>query len=322
MTSQIIKNRKGFTLVELLVVIAIIGILVALLLPAVQAAREAARRSQCQNRLKQASLACLLFESARGHLPSSSTTVDGEGIGYVAQILPYHENENLHDLIDYTVSYRDQKNYIARNTPLPEFRCPSQAAYDPVYESGEAGNTINNPESPLRTHFVAIQGATIDCPAPRLRSQPYYEMDSICHTNGGNAINGLIYPMSDLELRKVVDGTSNTMMLGEMSWMVQIQRGWITGVSSVRWAYTSKNVKYQLRVAGRRPPIPELPDLGVTEADPDYLSNNTSLGSLHPGGAHIGMGDGSVHFISEDTSEIVLRALASRSVGEIFESPF
>src|SRR5690606_35658312 len=94
---QFLRHQSGFTLVELLVVIAIIGILVALLLPAVQAAREAARRSQCLNNIKQLSLGCHMHADNHKHFPASA---NGAGASYVAQILPYIEQGNVFDMID------------------------------------------------------------------------------------------------------------------------------------------------------------------------------------------------------------------------------
>jgi len=304
----------GFTLVELLVVIAIIGILIALLLPAVQAAREAARRTQCSNQLRQLALACMNFESAQRHLPSASTAKEGDGFSLIAQTMPYHENEAFHDLINFDVSWRDDSNLDVRSTPIPEFKCPSQEPDEPVYLL----SSPNSPASPLRTHYVGIHGANdTGCPPA---SSSIYDMykrtDGSYFCNGGGyAVNGLIYPGSDLPLSRVTDGQSNTMMIGEMSWNVDIQRGWIVGLSSTVWTYTSKNVRWQIGLAGKRPDDP-------LAKDPNFESNDDSLGSNHPGGTHVAMGDGSVQFLTDTTSEFVLRAMASRSNGENYVNPF
>src|SRR5262245_46024321 len=137
--------KRAFTLVELLVVIAIIGILVALLLPAVQAAREAARRTQCLNRLKQISLDCLNQEISKGYFPSAAkcdlepgTTVDSPTYtcwSYLAQVMSYMEEQTFKDALNMKYDWQrdtsDGPQYppnktLLYNTPIPQFRCPSE----------------------------------------------------------------------------------------------------------------------------------------------------------------------------------------------------
>ena len=119
-----VHPRLGFTLVELLVVIAIIGILVALLLPAIQAARESARRTQCRNQIRQVGLAIINYETAKR---SSFRSSIGPGpMAISPAVLGYFEEQNLHDLIDFTVRWSDPKNDKVRDKPLPFLRCPSQ----------------------------------------------------------------------------------------------------------------------------------------------------------------------------------------------------
>ena len=311
------NNKSGFTLVELLVVIAIIGVLIALLLPAVQAAREAARRAQCSNQLRQLALACLNFESSRKRLPSGSTEPEGNGYSMLAQTMPYHENESFHDLIDFENDWRHDNNCDARRTPVPEFKCPSQEDEEPVFLF--LLSTLRSAASPLRTHYVGIHGANdTGCPPDPTSIYKMYrkKSDNSYYCNGGGyAINGMIYPESELPISRVTDGMTNTMMIGEMSWDVAIQRGWIVGLSSSVWTYNSKNVRWQIGLAGKRQD-----DLLIE--DPNFENNDYSLGSLHPGGTHVAMGDASVHFLNDTASVLVLRAMASRSDGETYESPF
>src|SRR5210317_1846710 len=130
-----IARRRGFTLVELLVVIAIIGLLVARLLPADQAAREAARRASCQNNLKQIGIAVLNFESSMGHMPAGST-VPGTSIGgpyystWTIDILPYMEEQSLYDIWVKDEPLSGQANRILVQTPVTVYECPSDIELD------------------------------------------------------------------------------------------------------------------------------------------------------------------------------------------------
>ena len=120
------KRRNAFTLVELLVVIAIIGILIALLLPAVQAAREAARRAQCNNNLKQMGLALHNYhDSYKKFPPGNMSGLVFSGISIHARLLPYLEQKNVQDLINFGVPYNDPTNDMARLSPVSLFLCPS-----------------------------------------------------------------------------------------------------------------------------------------------------------------------------------------------------
>src|SRR3954447_23712698 len=158
MDSRIVRvtgtKLRGFTLVELLVVIAIIGILVALLLPAIQAARESARRTQCKNQIRQVGLAILNYEVARKQFSSSI----GPGpYGYIASILGYFEEQSLRDLIDTSVRWSDPKNDRMRDKALPFLRCPTQVAAEPtqIYDVG-LGNSFQSLDTPLRAHYYAV----------------------------------------------------------------------------------------------------------------------------------------------------------------------
>src|SRR5690606_1014580 len=165
------RVRRAFTLVELLVVIAIIGILVALLLPAVQAAREAARRSSCQNNEKQIALACLNFESTYGTLPAGSINADGDqesGMGWPVSILPFVEEStvNAETVAKYrTVDDLYSGSYDELNTLLlPSYRCPSNPDIDNQRE--KFGNADRKPMS-----YVGVMGSYFSrtgvCPSTR-----------------------------------------------------------------------------------------------------------------------------------------------------------
>ena len=277
----------GFTLVELLVVIAIIGILVALLLPAIQAAREAARRNDCANRIRQIGIACHNYHDAKGQLPPHGDYPTA--LSSQARILPFMENKNVHDLVDQTTHWRDQKNSVAVLTPLPMYRCPSQQSLR--MDGHGPPDLVHRPgtlESDLRCHYMGIMGArpgpadpsidgSGDCPVSssgggggrggrgggssssyEWPESTYYQYSCALtggdSNSGGVATNGTIFPRSDVQLGKITDGTSNTMMYGECSWVIGSQYPWIVGAvtwgnqptGAYGWVANAKNVYYPI----------------------------------------------------------------------------
>jgi prepilin-type N-terminal cleavage/methylation domain-containing protein len=349
--------RAGFTLVELLVVIAIIGVLVALLLPAIQAAREAARRSDCLNRIRQLALAAHNYESANKKLPEhgtvimKGTTLTG-ALSSQARLLPYMEQQNMQTLVDQNQHWRHTNNRVALRTPLPFLRCPSGKEIEMTYINSRDTGVVE--ETGLKCHYVGNLGARpTTCPGavvgggrgpstPAATPYPDSTYDSYgCQDDpaigttdppppddpganggtGGVAINGTIFPLSDIDFGDITDGTSNTIMFGEQSWDIGPQEPWIVGStsknsdaesSSYGVVYNAKNIKYapnQYRFVN---------DLGKMEA----RSANVSLGSNHPGGTHVVMCDGSAMFISDDIDVAgVYRPMASRDSGDVYQRP-
>jgi prepilin-type N-terminal cleavage/methylation domain-containing protein/prepilin-type processing-associated H-X9-DG protein len=331
---------RGFTLVELLVVIAIIGILVALLLPAVQAAREAARRSQCQNHLRQIAIACLNYESSYKTLPPANARFDETDIslrpdwGYLAFILRFSEQGPLFDKIEPSAQWHDEPNRVAVTTPVSEFKCPSRIPFEYIIATdpgGTSGGFGNHQGSPLRSHYYGVLGANPQVVHPNPpdfctdRTSPY-KMELVrggasratppCFAlaNGRVAENGLINRrhimgsderLPPVRLAKVTDGTSKTFLVGESAFGTEEDgtRPWIIGVVG-EYMYSSKNVAYAINSGGR----------GPGQANPPR--NNMGFGSEHPGGCHFAMGDGSVQFLSENIELVVLFALASRQAGD------
>jgi prepilin-type N-terminal cleavage/methylation domain-containing protein len=332
--------RAGFTLVELLVVIAIIGILVALLLPAVQAAREASRRSQCQNRLRQIAIACHNFEATNKRLPPANARFNEDDVslrpdwGYLAFILPFVEQQSLYDKIVKNVQWFDEANRTAVMTPVEEFKCPTREPLEYIIATdpgGTSGGFGNIPDSPLRAHYYGVLGANPQLVHPNPpdfcidRNSPYtMELVSggasrtnpqcFAASNGRIAENGLInrrHSMGNSERRpsvrlaRVTDGTSKTFMIGESAFGATDEgtRPWIVGVVG-EYMYSSKNVAYAINSGCR--------GLGC----PNPPRNNMGFGSEHPGGCHFAMGDGSIHFLSENIELVVMFALASRQADD------
>jgi prepilin-type N-terminal cleavage/methylation domain-containing protein len=235
------SRPKGFTLVELLVVIAIIGVLVALLLPAIQAAREAARRAQCQNNLRQQGLAVLNYESARGVLPygnmlTNSTNGDFFG-GWTLEILPFAENPQLKALYRPNISINSQTDLQVkkmRETPVPMYACPSDYPMELYVPSGGPANTngTNTPFWPGSYRACAGRGNGVVTwylmeSLPTGTGDPSYNATRPMHDGWRgpmHAVNmqagspGVVASNSPLKqegINNISDGTSNTLMLGE-----------------------------------------------------------------------------------------------------------
>jgi prepilin-type N-terminal cleavage/methylation domain-containing protein len=342
---QFASFQPGFTLVELLVVIAIIGILVALLLPAIQAAREAARRADCQNRLRQMGIAAHSYHDTMKHLPHhgggklrptqttpNPDTTQTSGLSSQAQLLPYMENEAVVDLVDEGLHWRGQTLEV-KMTPLPFFKCPSQEELEltDILASGRIE------ESPLRCHYFAIFGAKPESCGrgtgpDALSSLPFpdntYTMircsptgTGLPNEGGGMATNGALYLDSDLGFKRFTDGLSHTMLYGECSWDAGINMTWLAAndnlgtVADGVWVFNGKNIANPINSAAFPPSWDR-----QSEATVNY--HDVSLGSKHPGGCHILMCDSSVHFINEDIELSTLKAMASRASEEVIDSKF
>ncbi len=331
-------TRSGFTLVELLVVIAIIGILVALLLPAVQAAREAARRASCQNNLKQANLAVMLYADTYGKFPPASSSINPgnsqirEDWSYIAHTLEFFEQGALYNSIDKDHQWYDPENYAPAVTPLPGFRCPSRSLLDAVllYDpGGQGGGHGYQEESLLRAHYRGVMGANsvLDASLPFFcekndtsRGSPYTMR--LEKSGGGRSLpecwgaqagytadNGVIVLEKKITPAKIVDGTSHTFVLGEAAFgdestrVLNETRPWIVGFVGI-YSYTAKNVTYPINSG-----IREKPGQGPPR-------NDLGFGSEHPGGCFFAYADGSVQFINENVPLRLLYAYASRNAGD------
>ena len=269
-------QRKAFTLVELLVVIAIIGLLVSLLLPAVNAAREAARMTTCKNRIRQTGLALLAYEGAHRTLPSGwiADEPEGEpGWGWATQILPFVEETPLHDSFNTKTSISDLANDSSRNVFLQIYSCPSDPTREVVSLDLETGPAI----TVGRANFVGVFGSN------EIEDEP---------SEG----NGILFHNSNMPLRKVRDGLSKTFLVGERASRLG-PSVWIGSISGVD--------EGMARVVGSTDHPPN-----SAEGHFDDFSSH------HPTGAHFVMCDGSTRLFADDVNEKIYQALATRNGGE------
>jgi prepilin-type N-terminal cleavage/methylation domain-containing protein/prepilin-type processing-associated H-X9-DG protein len=298
--------RQAFTLVELLVVIAIIGILIALLLPAVQRARESARMTQCKNNLKQLALACLSYHDAYKEFPRSAyagqppTTpanpTGNNGFSWISKALPYFEQSALHEALDFSRVAHDgsltnaaRENLDVIQTPLPQLLCPS----DPTHAvrsdlarwwswPGQLTPTapVNQGGPAAVTTYMGYSGTVHDTP-----------LDAIFKRSN----------VEEVRINDVLDGTTNTMMLGERSPSYSPWCAWSMGNGV--WILTLYPIN-QIRVTVRTPNA--LEQGGV----------RYGAISLHDGGAHVAMADGSAHFFSQNMALPIYQQLGHMKDGK------
>jgi len=303
------RSSRGFTLVELLVVIAIIGVLVALLLPAVQQAREAARRMQCTNNLKQMVLACHNYmDTYSDQLPPGSfATATNPAIwqspGMALAILPFIEQAPLFDQYDFSVSPEAAANVPVRRTVIKTYICPSF--------NGKPFNTSSNGYSDggLFT-YQGVGGVYYNDPAldRNVRNATHGAIPS----NGIFAING---PRLAAE---VIDGLSNTIMIGD--YIHRDATGGNGGFpGNVRvWLFSTRDS--QLATYGMRMIYQDTIN-SPRDRTMGVAFNHLPFGSNHPGGVNFAIADGSVRFVTENIDFNVYRAAATIDGGEALQLP-
>ncbi len=292
-TAIAIRVRPAFTLVELLVVIAIIGILIALLLPAVQAAREAARRTQCTNRLRQIGLAMHNYHDIHLRFPLPGMLENR--LGWTYSILPHIEQEMLFDQIDCAELHHEHPNRReAASIRISTYMCPSASSSED--RSGYASERWEGQAS-FTVHYFGILG-------PR-GTNPVTGQDYVCRllpqAFGGKCDQGILWERSS-RMADVLDGLSNTFLIGEISW---------TGMP-YRRMWTRNKYQDQRGILYLTSKIIQHP-LNSRNAD---RWNRVAFGSQHPGGAQFVMGDGAVRMVAETIDFATYLATASRDGGE------
>ncbi|MEO2016913.1 MAG: DUF1559 domain-containing protein [Fuerstiella sp.] len=288
------QRKRAFTLIEMLVVITIIAILVALLLPAIQQAREAARRVQCKNNLTQLSIAMHNYQSSFSCLPPGvvnetgpiQNVEDGYHMSWLVQAMPMLDQRPLFQQIDFDQSAYDINNVGVRRTQISSLLCPSdhRRMNGAVFISNYAGSTGGK--------------------------------DVSVHTNN----NGLFFLNSSISSKQIRDGASNTIMVGERRAddVQNTDLGWMSGTSgtlrntavsvndSVDWGWQNARNAAGYQTAGEA-------DSEVESPGPDLATGGFS--SQHTGGFQVSLADGSVRFISANIGAEVYRNLGNREDG-------
>ncbi|MBI1346632.1 DUF1559 domain-containing protein [bacterium] len=331
-------RKQGFTLIELLVVIAIIAILIALLLPAVQQAREAARRTQCRNNFKQIGLALHNYHDNFNAFPIGVTTSTSGGWGHSFWIglLPYVDQAPLFNQF---ASYGASTGYtgggatstgqtingpLVRGLTLPFLACPSS----PLPNLKDTGAGIQTQIA----HYVGISGAVDDATGTtngffNSTATPQFNSSNCCSctVQGIHARGGTLLANRSLNFKDLTDGTSNIMMVSEQSdyglnttgQQIQItnNHGFMMGTSSLSQTEAERHfnlttIRYSPNAVKRTGAVGGLP--GVCNND----GVNNGVFSPHTGGVHALVGDGTVRFISENIDLTILKRVATRNDGQ------
>jgi prepilin-type N-terminal cleavage/methylation domain-containing protein/prepilin-type processing-associated H-X9-DG protein len=323
------RRRSGFTLIELLVVIAIISVLIALLLPAVQSAREAARRAQCVNNLKQIGLAMHNYENSRNVLPASEMTFlglpNGTNFSALSMASPYLEQGNLFNGLNFSLNDVDPSNSTVATTKLSSFSCPSEL-YNPHAMPGDPTNTVYGP-----TNYMADMGSGIVW-----QNSNFYPNTSLPMPNGafiGNTCS---------TLASITDGLSNTGFYSERV-VGDFSTGIVSPLADVFFdpgaPTTVAQAVAQCQALNIYDPANQIPMImGVPWIDGQHIflhvtpPNTRSCGffivnravmppsSYHPGGVNFLAGDGSVKFIKSTINTTVWSALGTKNGGEVISS--
>jgi prepilin-type N-terminal cleavage/methylation domain-containing protein len=320
--------RRGFTLVELLVVIAIIGVLVALLLPAVQAAREAARRSSCSNNIRQLAIGLHNFHDTTGKFPPGAQgsvfrqpnpmnlPANIVGTSWIVFTLPFIEQKPLFDKYRFDLAYNSVENgRDVGGVIVPSIYCPSGP--DPKKYLDPNTNVTTNPS----THYYGVMGpgGPTDNFTITLGTQTFTYRYGGSGGNGAWSYHGMLSHYQEttgsistnrvVRMSDVIDGTTNTLMLAEMSMQMPLgqtnqYRSWIRGNNG--GSGTTKNVRYPIN---------------STFYNGSNNFNEISFGSEHPNGCQFALADASVKFIAETIDLTVYQLSASMNGEENVQLP-
>ncbi|MEZ6096436.1 MAG: DUF1559 domain-containing protein [Pirellulaceae bacterium] len=303
------RSRQGFTLIELLVVIAIIGILVGFLLPAVQMVREAARRTQCKNNLKQMGLSLQAFHDVRNFYPSgwmANTDAGVPGWGWMTQALPFIEQTPIYEQIDFSKRIEHAQHDAVRDHRLQFMLCPSSTQADMRTVSLPNGG-YDDPYAPINLPIDVPRAQYVGCVGTTVGEE---EMDNgefcprLTEISGGDeTMDGIFYRNSRVRLEHVYDGTSNSIAVGERSGRV-FESTWIGVVHGTQ--YPCWRV-----VAWTGEPPNNKPFSSV------HFHYYAQFNSAHSGLTNFSLLDGSVQTIADTIDPDVFKAMGTVSGAEV-----
>lgn len=298
------RNRRGFTLIELLVVIAIIAVLIALLLPAVQQAREAARRSQCKNNLKQIGLAMHSYHSSHntfppGYIAGAAYPATSNGWGWCAQLLPYLDQGPLYNSFNMQVPIENPTNSPSLSKTLAIMLCPSDQTGSGQFSITDSGGAVIVPMAPASSYAATVGDDASDADA----------------LTG----NGVFYRNSHTKIADIIDGTSQTVLIGERSFGF-VNATWVGAPNNAivksgplnPWQFATATSPIHVQVHNNWINI-------LTDSD----GGLDDFSSLHTGGVQLLFGDGSVRFIASITLDGPLRkafwGMGTRAGSEVIQ---
>lgn len=300
--------KQAFTLIELLVVVAIIGVLIALLIPAVQAARESARVIHCGNSLKQIGLAMHAYHEAHESFPCGAAvgfltstggpygTPTGTREGWRVYLLPFLDDKGLHDAYDFEESVCVGVDNTLSTRAIPQYICPSdgQQPFDPHMQKIFRWRT---------SHYCGVSGG---------RERRRLESNHC----GDFKTDGVLHPLSGVRIQDIPDGLGQTLLIGEQVnwlrvWTAGAYKTNIYGLDNHYCMFSCKNMTWPLDTD------PEFRKYNHARPDQNCLFNDIYFSSRHPGGVNFLLADGHVEFVNRQTELEVLLNRATRNGGEL-----